>query len=170
MTIHDGIKEKVANGIRRGGFLGKSCLGVRVLDGVVGDEVRGGVFPDQALGGRLTAGHGKLVDSPIDVKFREQREGTLDHVGLAVWSLFFHVEAERGISAIGKIEICRGGHDGSCAKDGFPSAPEHAGTECCGKWVGGEGGSIARDEARCPFTNQVDALHSVWDSKVCMSN
>ncbi len=127
MTIHDGVKEKAASGIRRSGFSGDSCLGVRVLDGVVGGEVRGRVFPSQALGGQLTLGHRKLVDSLINDRFREQGEGALDDVGLAVWSLFLHVDAECWIFVIYEVEICWRNRDGYHAKDGFPSAPVHPG-------------------------------------------
>ena len=88
-----------------------------------------------------------LVDSLINSELGEQREGALDHVGLAVRSLFFHVESECGILGILQVEICRGGHDGCCAEDGFPSAPEHPGTLSCWrseKWLGGDGGMINR--------------------------
>ena len=44
---------------------------MRILDGVIGGEVRGGVFPNQALGRRLSGGHRKLVDSIINGRFRE---------------------------------------------------------------------------------------------------
>ena len=149
MTVHNGIKEKVASGIRRrGGFSGDSCLGVRILDGAVGGEVRGGVFPNQPLERRLRSGHRVLVDSLINSELGEQREGALDHVGLAVRALFFHVESERGILGILHVEICRGSHDGCCAEDGFPSAPEHPGTLSCWrseKWLSGDGGMINRE-------------------------
>jgi hypothetical protein len=65
-----------------------------------------------------------------------------------------------------QVEICRGGHDGCCAEDGFPSAPEHPGTLSCwrsGKWVSRDGGMIARANqlrASCLFSRTVDALHS----------
>ena len=139
MAIHDRIKEKVASGIGRGGFRGYSCMGVHVLDGVIGGEARGGVFPNQPLGGRLTSTtgrgrHRRLGDSLVCGELGEQGEGTLDLVGLAVRSLFSHVDAE-GVGAVPvEVIVSWRGNYGCCAKDGFPSTPEHPDL---GKWVGG---------------------------------
>lgn len=138
MAVHDGIKEKAASRIRRGGFGRDSCMGVRVLDGVVGGEMRGGVFPNQALGVRLTGGHRMLVDALINSGLGEQGEGARDHVGLAVWALFFHVDAERAVLGVLEVEICCGGHDGCCAEGGFPSAAEHGSRKSGWAWAEAE--------------------------------
>ena len=142
---------------------------MRVLDGVVGSEVRGGVFPNQALGRRLSGGHRKLVDSIINGGFRDQGEGALDDVGLAIWSLFSHVDGESVISVVCGVEICWGDHDGHCAKDGFPCAGVHPGMQSCGcGWVGRVGGIVTvarprRESARrrLPFLSRTFIPSSV---------
>jgi hypothetical protein len=98
VSIHDRIKEKAASGIRRGGLRGDDCLGVRIFDRVVGGKMRGGVFPNQALGGRQTGGHRKLVDPVSDVRLRERGEGAHDLTRLAVWALLLYLDTEGGIS------------------------------------------------------------------------
>ena len=105
-------------------------MGVRVLNGVIGGEARGGVFPNQTLdlgGRRLTTGgrrHRRLADALVDGELGEQGEGMLDHVGLAVRSLFFHADAEGGVVSVVEVVGWRD-HYGCCAEDGFPSTPEH---------------------------------------------
>ena len=101
---------------------------MRILDGVIGGEMGRGVFPDEALGGRLAGGCCELVYPLFDGRLGEQREGVLDHVSLAVWTFLPHVDAEGGISLVcGMPEIEIRGRDGDdcCAEEWFPSAPEH---------------------------------------------
>ena len=130
MSIHDGIKEKAASGIRRGGLCGDDCLGVRIFDRVVGGEVRRAVFPNHSLGGGQTGGRRKLVDPLFDGRLGDQREGTLGHAKLAVWTLLLNVNAE-GVTSVAccvaEVEIRCRDDDGGCAEDWFPSAPEHPG-------------------------------------------
>ncbi len=128
MSVHDGVEEQVASGIRRCGVRGDDCSGVGILDGVVRGELCGGVFPNQALGGRLASECRKLVDSLVDDSAREEREGMLDHGSLAVRPFLPHIDAKSGIFVAHRIpivDICgRGNKDGS-ADDGFPGAAQH---------------------------------------------
>ena len=120
---------------------------VHVLDGVIGREARSGVFPNQTVGGRLTSTteggrHRRLGDSLVGGELGEQGEGALDLVGLAVRSLFFHVDAE-GVGAVSvgrevEVVVGRRGNYGCCAEDGFPSTPEHPDLGNL-KWVGRDG-------------------------------
>jgi len=130
VSVHDGINEKVTSGNGRGGLGRDHRLSMCILDGVIGGDVRGGVFPNQPFGRRLADGQRRCVDSLVDGEQGEQGEGALDHVHLAVWSLFFHVDAEGGVS-VPVVDVCWWGDKGCCAKNGLPGAPEHPEMSSC---------------------------------------
>ena len=137
MSVHDSIKEQTTSRIRRRGVCGDNSLGVRILDRVIGGDLRCGVFPDHTVRGRETGERRRPVNSLVDGRLGEQRECAFDHEGLAVWSFLFYIDGKRGSFAalrIPVIYICWRGNDDYSAKDGLPSTPEHA--EICGsEWI-----------------------------------
>ena len=133
MSVHDGVEKQVASRIRRCRVRGDDCSGVGILNGVVRGELCCGVFPNQAVGRRLTSRCGKLVDSLVDDSFGEEREGTLDHGSLAVGIFLSYIDAKSRIFVAHRIpivDICGWSKKDGGAECGFPDATEHAEVGC----------------------------------------